>query len=131
MNLNKKIIVGSMALAGVLSLPLIFKESTRTYWTPRCETYQGHHENKSDGINIYVFDEKILSLRKKGDENYMLFGDPEWKDQLKRFRSYRLLVKERITMSKNPELEPNRGPLRGTLISFQPCTESEQNTERR
>ncbi|MEK6840673.1 MAG: hypothetical protein AABX79_01840 [Nanoarchaeota archaeon] len=111
MRLNKKIILGTAALAGIFSMPLVFK-NTETYSTG-CEIYQGNRRG-ADGERIYVFDEKTLEERGNEPINYTLLGNPDWRNELEIGRAYKLLINEGLTKR---------------LVSFQPCTSSEQEIQ--
>ncbi len=111
MGLKKKIImgtiVGTLALAGILSMPFVFRK-TKTYSTG-CETYQGYRRGL-DGEAFFYFDEK--TMKERGDEvpNYLLLGNPEWieENKLEIGKSYRLEIDGIMTLG-----------------SFQQCTDSE------
>ena len=107
MRLNRKIIGGAAALAGILSIPLIFRDTT-TYSTG-CETYQGHRRGPDGEISFY-FDEKTLEERGNEPINHALLGNPELRNELEIGRDYRLQINEGLTKR---------------LVSFQPCMDSE------
>lgn len=119
MKINRKRIVGALALVGVASIPLIFRnQSAEIKYSIGCETYQGYRRGL-DGEIFLFFDEKTLKERGKEMPKYIFLGEPEWVDEkrpgenrLEIGKSYRLEVKEGLA-----------------IASFQQCTDSEQKNQ--
>jgi len=109
----EKIIVGTATLAGILSIPIVFRSTEKNL--PGCETYQGYR-NGSEGEVFFYFDKQTLEER-GSRKPIALQGDPEWVDEnrLEIGQSYRLQIKE--------------GLLTKRLVSFQPCIDSEQEIQ--
>ena len=115
MKINRKIIVGALALAGIASIPLIFRNNrNETIHSTGCETYQGYRRGLDEEIFLF-FDEKTMKERGEEIPNYILLGEPEWIDENRP-------GKNRLEIGKSYRLEIKKGL---TLGSFQPCTDSE------
>lgn len=118
MKINRKIIVGALALAGIASIPLIFRNNrNETIHSTGCETYQGYRRGLDEEIFLF-FDEKTMKERGEEIPNYILLGEPEWIDENRP-------GKNRLEIGKSYRLEIKKGI---TLGSFQQCTDSQRGT---
>ena len=119
MKINKKIIVGALALTGIVSIPLILRNNgNKTIHSTGCETYQGYRKGFDEEIFLF-FDEKTMKERGYEVPNYILLGEPEWIDE-------NGPGKNRLEIGKSYRLEIKKGLKLG---SFQQCTDSEQKNE--
>ena len=93
MKLDKKIILGTAALVGILAMPSAFR-NTETHSTG-CEIYQGYRN--FDGERIYFFDSNKEDERSLSPKYPPLAGDYKLKDSLTIGQRYCFEFKDPIT----------------------------------